>query len=579
MTDQLNRKLLWIFLFLMISQQAAVGQQQSFGKNFIFEVIGTERKTMVKQPFVFTVSDTSLYRTFLKFKNNNNDDFSQLTPKSPLLLGIKLNPNLQKYFSTSVYSQTKEYPVYLISDSSDAILISMGITKNNYKSYQYRIVENDSLELVKWSPIPNLEQKYGARQPYGAIGKFNYPGKRIMVEVANKDNYSLRDGVVFDWRISYKPILEQIVISTRNNYFNLKAGHLNKGYANWSIRNNLPQNFNFPLDSVKRILFQFKKQETLAHSARLIRNFEGKKDTIWIGFLDAQGNIELEETYFKRPGNYNFVVQQQAKQPKWIESSLVRISFNVTDAYVPTINYWLPYLIGFILISIIVFFVYGKYTKDKLRKLNRQQQQAQLQLKTIRAQLNPHFMFNALSSIQNLINKDKILDANLYLSKFAGLTRKVLITSEQEMISLAEELKIAEDYLQLEQLRFNFTYELNVVDTLNTENIDVPAMLLQPFIENAVKHGISKLKEKGSISINILNENSNLKFIIKDNGKGFSQSEGMEKPGSLGLKLCRQRLDLLNQVFKTQPATLNIQSDQEKTVVIIEIKNWISHGD
>ena len=578
MTDQLNRKLLWVFLLLMISQRA-VGQQQSFGKNFIFELIGTERKTMVKQPFVSTVSDTSLNNIFLKFKSNKSDDIIQMTPKSPLLLGVKLNPNLQRYFSGSIYSQTKEYPVYLISDFSDAILISMGITKHNYKSYQYRIVENDSLELVKWSPVINLEQKYGARQPYGAIGKFNYPGKRIMVEVANRNNYSLRDGVVFDWRINYKPILEQIVISTRHSYFNLKSGHLNKGYAKWSPVDNLPHNFNFPEDSVKRILFQFKKQETLVHSARLIRDFEGKKDTLWIGFLDAQGNIELEETYFKRPGTYDFVVQQQTKQPKWTASSLVRVSFNVTAASLPNFNYWLPYLIGFILLTIVVFFVYRKYTKDKLRKLNRQRQQAQLQLKTIRAQLNPHFIFNALSSIQNLINKDKILDANIYLSKFAGLTRKVLITSEQEMISLAEELKIAEDYLQLEQLRFGFSYELNVADALNIENIDVPAILLQPFIENAVKHGISKLKEKGTVSINILSENSNLKFIIKDNGNGFLQPEGMEKPGSFGLKLCRQRLALLNQVFKTQPATLHIQSNEEGTVVILEIKNWISNGD
>lgn len=575
---QPNRKLLWIFLILMISQQA-VGQQQSFGKNFIFEVIGTERKTMVKQPFVSTISDTSLYSIFLKFKINRDDDFTQMAPKSPLLLGVKLNPNLQKYFSGPVYSQSKEYPVYLISDSTDAVLISMGITVHNYKAYQYRIVENDSVELVKWSPITNLEQRYGAKQPYGAIGRFNHPGKRIMVEVANKDDYSIRDGVVFDWRVNYKPILEQIVISTRGSYFNLRSGQLNKGYANWSSLDYVPQHFSFPEDSVKRILFQFKKQETLVHSARLIRNFEGKKDTLWIGFLDAQGNIELEGTYFKRPGKYDFVVQQQTKQVKWTEASLVRVSFNVTAAFLPNFNYWLPYLIGFILFTIVVFFVYRQYTKDKLRKLNRQRQQAQLQLKTIRAQLNPHFIFNALSSIQNLINKDKILDANIYLSKFAGLTRKVLITSEQEMISLAEELKIADDYLQLEQLRFGFTYEINVVDTLNTENIDVPAILLQPFIENAVKHGISKLKEKGSITIDILKENCNLIFIIKDNGKGFLQSDGIDKPGSLGLKLCRQRLDLLNQVYKTQPATLNIESDEEGTVVLLEIKNWISNGD
>jgi two-component system LytT family sensor kinase len=575
MIKQLNSKIRWIFFFLLISQHA-VGQQRSFGKNFIFEVIGTERKTMVRQPYVSIISDTSLSNIFSKF---GDSDFSQMAPKSPLLLGVKLNPSLQRYFSGTVYAQTKEYPVYLISDSSDATLVALGITKQNYKSFQYRIVENDSSELVKWSPIPNLEQQYGAKQPYGAIGKFNYPGKRIMVEIAHKDNYSLRDGVVFDWRVNYKPILEQIVISTPDNYFNLQAGHLNRGYATWSDRDNLPKNFSFPVDSVRRILFQFKKQETLVHSVSLIRNIEGKKDTIWIGFLDARGNVELTHTHFKRPGNYDLVVQQQTKQLRWTEAELVRISFDVTAPRLANINYWLPYLIGLIVLIIVLFIAYGKYNKNKLAKLNRQRQQAQLQLKTIRAQLNPHFIFNALSSIQNLINKDQILDANIYLAKFADLTRKVLITSEQELISLAEELKIAEDYLKLEQLRFGFTYRLNIADTLPTQNIDVPAILLQPFIENAVKHGISRLKEKGSISINVVSEHSNLKFTISDNGKGFSQQQAMEKVGSYGLKLCKQRLDLLNQVYKSQPATLHIQSDEEGTVIILELKNWIANGN
>ena len=575
MTNQLNSKTWGIVLLLIISLQA-VGQKQPFGKNFIFELIGTESKTMVKQPFISYISDTSLHSISSGF---NNSDFSGMEPKSPLLLGVKLNPHLQKYFSGSVYSQTKEYPVYLISDSSDATLVALGISQKNYKSYQYRVVENDSFELVPWSPIDHLEQKYGAQQPYGAIGTFNYPGKRIMVEVAKKDNYSLRDAVIFDWRISYKPILEQIVVSTNHGYFNLQADHLNRGYATWSYKENLPQNFSFPVDSVKRILFEFKKQETLVHSVDLIRNIGGKQDTLWIGFLDAQGKIELKKTHFDQPGLYDFVVQRQTKQSTWAGPDMVRISFDVTSSPSTNIYYWLPYLIGLTLIIIVLLFVYSRYHKNNLLKINRQKQQAQLQLKTIRAQLNPHFIFNALSSIQNLINKGHTLDANIYLSKFASLTRKVLVTSEQEMTSLEEELRIAEDYLQLEQLRFGFIYRLNIDEKLNTGNIDVPSILLQPFIENAVKHGISRLKGQGSIAIDVVGKNSDLKFTIADNGKGFSQREGTEKPDSFGLKLCRQRLELLNQVYKNQPVTLHIQSDEAGTVVILELKNWITDGD
>ncbi|TDO20687.1 sensor histidine kinase [Pedobacter duraquae] len=574
----------WIVLLsliLFISPKVGLGQESTFGHNFLFEVVSTQKQTMVKEPFVLNIPDTCISDIFTKFDKNKSEKILYSEPKSKLMLGVKLNPQLQNYFSTSVQSYTKEYPVYLISDSSDAILVAMGINRTTVSEYKYRVVENDSIELISWSAIPRLEQRYGAKQPYGFIGSFNAPGKRILVEVVRRDNYSERDGIIFDWRINFKPILEQIIVSTPGHYFNLQEPRLNHRYASKFDQWRVPEDFEFPKDSITSLLFQFRKQETLAHVAWLIRDIEGKRDTLRLGFLDVYGYYDLEGKYFSNPGIYEFIVQQQKKTPAWTKKDLLRIPFKVIkpkqELY--SIKQLSPYFLLLVAVSILTFTIYVQYNRLKLRQLGRQRTQASLKLKVISAQLNPHFIFNALSSIQNLINKNSLLDANMYLSKFAGLTRKVLTISNQEMISLSDELKVAEVYLQLEQLRFGFNYLFKIDETLDIENIEVPGILIQPFIENAVKHGISKLMGDGIIIVEVFGVNHDLVFRVIDNGKGFSEYEASHKIDSYGLKLCRQRLKLMNELYKNQPAYLTVESGMEGTIITITIKHWISNGN
>ena len=183
-------------------------------------------------------------------------------------------------------------------------------------------------------------------------------------------------------------------------------------------------------------------------------------------------------------------------------------------------------------------------------------------------------MFNALSSIQNLVNKNELLEANLYLAKFAGLTRKVLNSTQQEMISLEEELKITDDYLQMEQLRFGFEYRIEADPSLSQSNIDIPAMLLQPFIENAVKHGIAMLNRSGLILVSIAADGHNFVLSVEDNGKGFDTGK-IRSGDSFGLKLSEERISLLNQIYKHQPAKLLISSRPGQTIVSITLTNWI----
>ena len=576
-----------ILLFLFFwggngSSNQALAQHKTgtpFGHQFLFEMVTTRKLNMVREPVIVGVSDTAVYHIFDRLKNDNKNGLVQSVPKTPLLLGVKLNPSLVKYFSAMVQSVSKEYQSFIISDSTDAILIAMGINTTNVKDYRYRVVENDSIEILPWSPIP-LAKAYGAKQAYGFLGKYNAPGKRLMIEVVHRNNYSIRDAVIFDWRVNFKPILTQITVDVHKGYFNLAYTHLNRGYATrFDPQTGLPLNFRFPVDSVEDLTLNFKKQETLVQSVYLAKSLNNKRDTSRIGFVDQYGYFSLASEHFAKPGHYEILVKQQEKVPVWDDSKMIKIPFDVLPAPVFdkrfSIQQLLPYLIGTLLGFMALLFGFQYYNKRKLLKVQQQQQTAQLKLKTIRSQLNPHFMFNALSSIQNLMNKNELLPANHYLSKFAGLTRKVLNNSEQEMISLQEEIQLTEDYLQMEQLRFGFEYQLEVDPEIDIVNIEIPTLLLQPFIENAIKHGITSLKEKGKILVKIAQHHKNLNININDNGKGFNTNQTNSGKSSFGLKLSQERIALFNQLYKEQPTLLQIDSIPGNTTISLTLTNWI----
>ncbi|WP_315814797.1 hypothetical protein [Paraflavitalea speifideaquila] len=272
----------WIASFcLAMAGSLSAGAQDkgtSFGNHFLFELFTITTRAQVKEPVYTLISDTALYSIFDKLQAGPKEGVVNNTPKSPLLLGIKLNPQLTRYNANIVHSISKTYTSYRIADSSAAILIAMGITATNKAQYQYHVVMNDSVELVPWSPVTKLEQHYGARQPYAALGTFQSPGNMIMVEVANRKDYSIRDGVIFDWRTNLKPVLEHITIDMRRDYFNLAYLARNRQYATrFDAQTGVPLDFTFPQDSIERLIIQFEKRPTVAYAAYLLRDRAGKK--------------------------------------------------------------------------------------------------------------------------------------------------------------------------------------------------------------------------------------------------------------------------------------------------------------
>jgi LytS/YehU family sensor histidine kinase len=178
-------------------------------------------------------------------------------------------------------------------------------------------------------------------------------------------------------------------------------------------------------------------------------------------------------------------------------------------------------------------------------------QQAELEMKALRAQMNPHFIFNCLNSINRFIIQNDAEKAADYLTKFAKLIRLVLEKSGHSFIPLSEELECLKLYMDLEALRFEnpFIYEIKT-DGLNQEMVMVPSLLIQPFVENAIWHGLSPgQNHTGKITINLRLGNKVLYCEISDNGIGLSGSAALkdknrENKKSLGIELTRNRLNL-----------------------------------
>ena len=218
-------------------------------------------------------------------------------------------------------------------------------------------------------------------------------------------------------------------------------------------------------------------------------------------------------------------------------------------------------IVGLFIAALSGFIIYKNLSlKRKNEKLENQKKQSELNLKaieletqTLRSQMNPHFIFNCLSSINRFILKNKTEEASDYLTKFSRLIRMVLNNSKQSFISLEDELETLRLYLEMERLRFknSFDYSFTYNNSVEAGNIFIPPLLLQPFAENAIWHGLMHKREKGFLYFDFCAEERFLICIITDNGVGREQAEllkskSAERQKSMGLKITTERLSLLN---------------------------------
>jgi tetratricopeptide (TPR) repeat protein len=218
----------------------------------------------------------------------------------------------------------------------------------------------------------------------------------------------------------------------------------------------------------------------------------------------------------------------------------------------------------------IASFVFYKRKRDAVDKQHEAEFKTEVsdtEMKALRAQMNPHFIFNSLNSISDYISKNNIPEADKYLGKFAKLMRLILENSERKEIPLQEDLKALELYMQLEALRMNnkFTHSIEVDKEIDASSTLIPPLILQPFVENSIWHGISKKEGNGKINIRIKKEsNEMISCIVEDDGIGrrSSASDSSNEKTSLGMKITQARIDVLNKIKNTKSGVELVDLDQ-----------------
>jgi LytS/YehU family sensor histidine kinase len=248
---------------------------------------------------------------------------------------------------------------------------------------------------------------------------------------------------------------------------------------------------------------------------------------------------------------------------------------------------WTAYAL--VLVAAFVYIDHAR--KRRLVEKERQRNLAkELEMQALRAQMNPHFIFNSLTSINKFILKSDTVAASDYLTRFSRLIRMVLNNSKRSFIPLEDELDMLRLYLDMEKLRFKeaFVYRIDIDDEVDTAAVFLPPLVFQPFVENAIWHGLMHKNGQGLLDIHLGMENELLIITITDNGvgRGFpgaSNGKSARKQRSMGIDITKQRLSLVNGGQATDGLTIIDLFDQHGhaagTRVIVRIKARTAVGE
>lgn len=303
--------------------------------------------------------------------------------------------------------------------------------------------------------------------------------------------------------------------------------------------------------SEKTYIFQF-------YSSQLYQDYNVEFETYLEG-LDKTWQAQKLQNIIQynnlSPGKYRFQVREKINNipSKYITS----LSFQILPPF--WLTWWFQSIVAAGFFSTLYYFILFKARRklaEKERQLEIQKIKVDSEIKVLRSQMNPHFIFNSLNTIEAYIVEKRDDEASAFLQKFSKLIRSVLENSQEEFISLAEELKVLTWYINLEQIRSNhkWDFSISVNENINSNLIKIPPLILQPFVENAIIHGLkNKLNGKGQIDISIhKNQNNILEITIDDNGIGRinsskNQNKNNYKKKSLGMKFTIDRIINLNE--------------------------------
>ncbi len=372
----------------------------------------------------------------------------------------------------------------------------------------------------------------------GSIGVFKFgqvqkiwPEKIAEIDV--KPQVTLHDFKVFDKTLNLEKNwneVEKINLTYEQDFFSIYFGAIN--FQNPSV-----QEIQYRLDG-------------------LHDEWINTEDRNYVSFANVGG------------GDYTFKFRARLKSRKWGEVKKLKISI----AY-PFWETWWFYLLALSSITGIIYAFYDyrikKITEKEELKSQFQVQLAEVEMTALRAQMNPHFLFNCLNSIKLFFVENNVESATEYLTKFSKLIRLILQNSNTKLVCLADEIEALNLYIEMEKMRFDnqFEYSINIAPVIDTQHLEIPPLLLQPYVENAIWHGLVHTNQPNRLQISVEKQNGYLTCTIEDNGIGREaarkRNRGREpRKKSLGMEITQDRINLIQRLYKV-----------ETKVSVIDLKN------
>lgn len=476
-----------------------------------------------------------------QFENNQFEKFEVCTN----LLNIRIN-DIKKYGD-----------IYYLATMGNGLIVWDGL------EHFYQITARDGLVSDNLERL-HIDQK-------GKIYACTYNGLSILKQKSDKnykiDNYSISNGLPSNEVNEVTTIGDQIYVATSKGIAVISGLRpVAKSHKPLIVKTTI----NGDAIALQSKSLSYKQNNINIEFLTIDYNLEGKilyrykiNDQEWQATSSTQ--LSLVDL---APGKYFIDIQSMNNDSKWSESTT--ITFIVRKPFWQTWYFRSSVLGLFLLIIFRNFKLYILRLKEKTiiqDKINN------LQRSALQAQMNPHFIFNCLNSIQNYIMRNDKDMAMEYLTKFARLIRQYLNASNTDLVTLEDEISMLDNYLKLEQMRFNhnFSYMFEVNPEIDVTSVKIPPMLIQPFVENAVLHGMSFITSGGLINLKFDQTHELLHIMIKDNGSGFKTTSPNKLRSSLGVSITQKRLQYINDNMESN-YNITTKSDENGTEINIYIK-------
>lgn len=396
------------------------------------------------------------------------------------------------------------------------------------------------------------------RETYGCVQNAitKLPNGTILISVGD-ELYEFNPGSNFDEKIKLNLQISNMKVN-RQDIFKLK--YKTKKTDNWTGLPNSPH-FNFEQNNIEFTFntVDFHNPQNIKYSWKLEGN-----DGNWIPF-----NERNYVSYTNLPhGKYSLKVKSINQSGE--KSSIITFPFLINKPYF--LEWW--FITLSILIPLLLLFWYVRWRINKIKKVEAERTEnyvklAESELKALRAQMNPHFMFNTLNAIQEIVLTGEDEKSRVYFADFAKMMRMILMNSTEKLITLEKEIAFIELYLKFEKIRFQnkFQIKFDIDPNLETHSIRLPGMLLQPLIENAINHGLLHKIGEGLLHIRFFEKRikhiNYLYCVIQDNGVGYKKSEELNhwkksEHRSVSSSILEDRIKILNSLYGKEKFTLKL---------------------